>query len=125
MKNYTLGIYAKNSTTMRVPKDQLKILGAEKDKAIELPALAILPSKAVCVVMDWLEDENVFLVDCDKRKIFTYNLVDQAHKPEKVGDILYINPTTFEVTTEKKEIMLGPFVGIKGDSVLFHLTDGL
>ena len=129
MKNYTLGIYSKDNTTLRVPKDELKILGAEENKAIEFPALAVTstdsPTKEVGVVIDWLEDENVFLVDFDKRKIFAYDLIDQAHKPEKIGVTLYINPATFEATTEKKAIMLGVFAGMKGDSVLFFLPNGL
>ena len=124
MKKYTLGIYAKDNTTMRASKDQLRIFGAttpEENKAIELPALAILPNKTVGVVIDWLEDENVFLVDFDTRKTFTYNLIDQAHKPERLGDLLYLDPATLEFTTEKKEVVVGIFTGMKGDVILFHL----
>ena len=121
-KDLTVGVYSRDAVVMRVPKDQIKIAGLKKDDAFpNKPRLCIINEEMVGVVSEYLEDESVFIVDVDERKIFAYNVVDTTNKPVKVGCHLYLKDDT--ITTEKaNNTPLGYFMGMKGDTVLFKLV---
>ena len=119
MKDYTVGVYSKDAIIMRVPKDQIKIVGLKKDEPFKRQTLCSVNDSMVGVVTDFLEDENVYLVDMDDRKIFTYQEVDTAGKPEKLGCQLYLKDDA--ITTAKTNLPLGYFLGMKGDTILFKL----
>lgn len=119
MKDYSVGVYSKDAIIMRVPKDQVKIVGLKKDEPLKVQSLCIVNDALVGVATDFLEDENVYVVDVDDRKIFTYQEVDTAGKPEKLGCQLYLKDDA--ITTAKTNLPLGYFLGMKGDAVLFKL----
>ncbi len=120
MEDLTVGVYAKDAIFLRVPKTQIKIVGEGPTQKAKLPALCLVNDSLLGVATEWVEDEGVYIVDWDDRKIFTYNNVDAGHKPEKVGCQLYLKND--EITTEKgSNKPLGYFLGMKGDTVLFKL----
>jgi len=119
MKDYTVGVYSISAITMRVPKDQIKIVGLKKDEPLKHPTLCIINDTIAGVVTEFLQEEDVYLVDVDNRKLFTYKEVDSAGKPEKVGCLLYLKDDA--ITTAKQGVLLGNFFGMKGDTVLFKL----
>jgi len=119
-KDLKVGVYSKDAIFMRVPKDQIKIVGLNAGEKLKHPSLCLINNELVGVAMDYYEDEGCYLVDWDDRKIFAYNEVDSSHKPDKVGCQLYLKDDV--ITTEKgSNKPLGYFLGMKGNSVLFKL----
>ena len=120
IEDLTVKVYSKDAIVMRVPKAQVKVPGLKANETLKAPSLCIVNDSLVAVATEWLEDEGVYLIDWDDRKIFAYNKVDASNNPEKVGTPIYLKDNA--ITAEKgTNLLLGYFLGMKGDAVLFKL----
>ncbi|MGP1438301.1 MAG: hypothetical protein ACTTKH_04440 [Treponema sp.] len=111
-----VSVYKNDCSIVKIKKANIKLQNQDK-----LPCLCFA-EKLVGIAKEYNKEEEVYLVDISKNKIFSSTFVKDDGLPTKEGAELYMDSTGHLTgNQDTSNQLVGIFLGIEGGATLFKL----